>query len=446
MQLAGMPRPSREVRLLVATIVVSVAVLLVLSRFRFPASSAEARDSSATQPLARLAARAAFDDLSLTVRELQTRVAGSLVVVQIAPDVTADRASVPGTRRFAAALRVRDDAAMVMSGEGMSVEAVVGVPGPVAVLASDPVRGITVVRIPAAPAPVMQVRESGQPVPAPEYMAVVEASAGGAGLRPVFVSRSDAVSDPRWDSPLLAIGRSVGADAGAPVFALDGRLAGVLTPGDDVPLLVPAAVLLDRAHQLLRTGAPVTGDVGIVTHDLDARLASAIGVTSGAAIVSVDAGGPAASAFGPGDVVTAINNQPIVDARAFRQRVSRTAPGTTLTMRVRRDGDYVSQAVVVRALPSASATAGAAPDRSGLPLGLTLRATPRVGSTIVSVQPDSAAARGGLVAGDRIVAIGRTPAPQPGDVTAAFAALAPRAALVLSVEHDARTRLVAVVR
>ncbi|MCC6164044.1 MAG: PDZ domain-containing protein [Acidobacteria bacterium] len=446
MQLAGMPRPSREVRLLVATIVVSVAVLLVLSRFRFPASSAESRDSSATQPLARLAARAAFDDLSLTVRELQTRVAGSLVVVEIAPNLAADRPAASRTRRFAAALRVRDDAAVVMSGEGMSVEAVAGVQGPVAVLASDPVRGITVVRVPPAPAPVMQVRESGQPVPAPDYMVVVEASAGGAGLRPVFVSRSDTVSDPRWDSPLLAIGRGVGADAGAPVFALDGRLAGILTPGDDVPLLVPAAVLLDRAHQLLRTGSPAAGDVGLVTHDLDARLARAIGVATGAAIVSVDAGGPTAAAFGPGDVVTAINNQPIVDARAFRQRVSRTAPGTTLTMRVRRDGDYVLQAVVVRALPGSSATTGAASDSSGLPLGLTMRAAPRVGSTVVSVQPDSAAARGGLVAGDRIVAIGRTPAPQPRDVTAAFAALAPRAALVLSVEHEARTRLVAVVR
>ena len=57
-------------------------------------------------------------------------------------------------------------------------------------------------------------------------------------MRPVFVGRSDSIGDPRWDTPLLTMGRGAAADIGAPVFTLDGRLAGLLTSTDGEPALV----------------------------------------------------------------------------------------------------------------------------------------------------------------------------------------------------------------
>ena len=129
MSTRGRPGISRETRLLAATIAVSVVVLLVLSRFRFPAVAGPDVDGAAAQPLARLAARAAFDDLSLAVRELTARVEASLLVIRTATrpasavevfSSLADVADAAGgtgrTRRLVPALRLRDDSALVAVG------------------------------------------------------------------------------------------------------------------------------------------------------------------------------------------------------------------------------------------------------------------------------------------------------------------------------------------
>ena len=65
---------SRETRLLAATIGISIVVLVVLSRFRFPNVAADVRDAASAQPLARLAARAAFDALPLLQRAQHVQV------------------------------------------------------------------------------------------------------------------------------------------------------------------------------------------------------------------------------------------------------------------------------------------------------------------------------------------------------------------------------------
>src|SRR4051812_33276392 len=72
----------RETRLLVVTIVLSVAGLVMLARFRFPTQQPLALP---VQPLQQLAARAAFDDLSASVTRATARVRASLVVVARAP-------------------------------------------------------------------------------------------------------------------------------------------------------------------------------------------------------------------------------------------------------------------------------------------------------------------------------------------------------------------------
>jgi len=71
----------RETRLLVVTIVLSLAVLLTLARFRFPAQQL----TLPVQPLQQLAARAAFDDLGASVTRAVTLLRSSLVVVARAP-------------------------------------------------------------------------------------------------------------------------------------------------------------------------------------------------------------------------------------------------------------------------------------------------------------------------------------------------------------------------
>ncbi len=443
---------SRETRLLAATIVVSIAVLLVLSQFRYPATSAEGRDVAAAQPLARLAARAAFDDLSLAVRELAARVDGSLLVVRVLGSGSGvDDPAPPGTGvRLLPALRVRDDAAVVAVSEGMTIDGIVGVPGRPTTVARDPVRGLAVVRVPSTSAPVLSIREGVQPLPSPGYVVGAEASMAGAARRPVFVGRSDSLGDPRWDTPLFTMGRGAAGDIGAPVFLLDGRLAGVLTATDGEPTLVPAQIVLATVDQLLRGGMPAPGDIGVATQAVDQVLAGLTGVRTGAAVAAVRSEGPAAGVLAPGDVITAVNGQPVRTPEALRLRVSRTAPGTTLSLTVARDRAFATLPVTVRERPAASdatgSEGGSAAGSDDRPLGLTLRAVPGRGSEVIRVQPGSAADAAGLRVGDVLMSVGSSRTPSPGDVSKAYDALSPDGAVFLSVERDGQPRLVALQR
>ena len=280
---------------------------------------------------------------------------------------------------------------------------------------------------------------------------MTEASAAGTSVRPVFVGRSDSIGDPRWDTPLLTMGRGAVADIGAPVFTLEGRLAGLLTASEGEPALVPAEVVMASVDQLLRDGPPPTGDIGVVTQAVDPVLAAATGVAAGAAVAAVNADGPAARVFAPGDIITAVNGQLVRTPDALRLRVARTAPGGQLTFTFRRDGGFVS-ARCHGARPSRRRDSRPRLPRRARPaqpertLGLTLRAVADRGSEVTRVQPGSIAEAAGLQSGDVVVAIGRTYAPAPEAITSAFTALPPGRAAFLSVERNGQPRLVALQR
>lgn len=445
---------SRETTLLAATIAVSIAVLLVLSQFRFPATSAEGRDVTAVQPLARLAARAAFDDLSLAVRELSARVEGSLLVVRLTgggATVEPGRSAAPGGPRLVPALRVRDDAAVVALTDGTVIDGIVGVPGAAVTVARDPIRGLAVVRVPSSSAPVLSIREGVQPLATPGYVVVSEASLAGASLRPVFVGRSDSLGDPRWDTPLFTMGRGAAGDVGAPVFLLDGRLAGVLTSTEGEPTLIPAQVVLTAVDQMLRGGLTTQGDIGVAAQPVDHVLARVTGIRAGAAVAAVRSEGPAAGVLSPGDVITAVNGQPVRTPDALRLRVSRAAPGTTLSLTVARNRGFVTVPVAVRERPSPPGTtsdggSGTSPASAERLLGVTFRAVPGSGSEVIRVQPGSAADAAGLVAGDLVVSVGPSRTPSPGDISKAFDAAPTGGAVFLSVEREGQPRLVALQR
>jgi hypothetical protein len=264
-------RPARETRLLVLVIVVSLAVLFLLARFQFPATGLVSGPPS-PGPLDRLAARATYDDLSAAIAAVVQRLESSVVVVQVeaAPGEEKERnakektgqapAQAPPATRLLPGVRLRPDLALVHVPAGMRVSSAQTFGGPTSVFATDLKREIALVRVPSPPESATGVPSVIDLFPGFSYVAVVEAAMGGPTARPVFIGRLDPSVDDRWQPSPLLIGGSPQAPAGSLLFAVDGRLIGMVLPQFNSLALVPPSALNSVVTEL--GGGVGAGGVG----------------------------------------------------------------------------------------------------------------------------------------------------------------------------------------
>jgi serine protease DegS len=101
-------------------------------------------------------------------------------------------------------------------------------------------------------------------------------------------------------------------------------------------------------QQITEHGAVVRGWLGIEAQDLTPALAESFGmkVSEGVLIAGVLRGGPADQVgLQPGDVITALDDQPVSSARDSMNRIAAKAPGAELAVHGLRNG----QAFDVRA-------------------------------------------------------------------------------------------------
>jgi PDZ domain len=350
----GTPSFSRETRLLLLTIAVSVGALLLLARYRFP----DEPPTPPPQPLERLAARATFDELAASVERLDRIVAPLLVVLK----TSALKAPAPRTLRalldpsdpaggplsFVPALRVRRSAAMALLRPDQSVQGVLGDEAAVPlVLAHDAVRGLALVRVPDAPANSAWQWQALDPVTVPRYVVAVEASRGGSTLRPVFFGRADRFEGSRWRVPLLVLGHASASAPGSFVFSLDGQLVGLAVREAGVVALVPAAALQQAADRLFDEGSPHVTDFGIAVQPLGTADVMAHGLTSGLMIVGVEEGSLADGHLREGDLLQAVNGEPAVNADALLLQLAAVPPGRSVTFTVRRKAEALSIPITV---------------------------------------------------------------------------------------------------
>jgi len=127
----------------------------------------------------------------------------------------------------------------------------------------------------------------------------------------------------------------------------------------------------------------------------------------------------------PGDVVTAVNGEPVADANSLRLRISRTAPGTAVRLTVQRPEGERQITVTLGTLPTEDRNNDGAPDLQGgsrTPLeGVSvdeldrqtaqqLRLPDNVrGVVVTNVDVASAAYDAGLRRGDVIQSVNRKP-------------------------------------
>ena len=190
---------------------------------------------------------------------------------------------------------------------------------------------------------------------------------------------------------------------------------------------IPVNMARGIMEQILTTGKVSRGYLGIMIQDVTPDLATAFKLSSseGVLIGDVSADSPGAKAgLQKGDVVVAVNGQPVADAQDLRLRVSQIAPGSTVRLDLVRDAQRRQLTATLAELPEtvARATGPNAPEPSeagleGLQVGtltpdiaqqLELPATVR-GVVVTNVDPNSSAADAQIQRGDVIQEVNRRP-------------------------------------
>jgi S1-C subfamily serine protease len=413
----------RETRLLLATIAVSVGMLLLLARFRFPEEAARQTVEPAAPPLERLAARATFDELAGIIADLERRILPTLLpVAGQRPDGTL----------YVPAVRVTADRAVAMLPGDYRIASVGSELKP-NVLLHDVVREVAVVAAPPRADGIPSLPATGGR-PGPRYVAVVEATGGTLSIRPVYIGRTDLVPDGRWSEPLLAVAAvQQNVSAGSAVFSLDGAFIGLATNRTGTVTIVPAGTLRNVATAAPATAAP-RADLRLDVQPLTPLLAKIAGASKGVMVSYVpDPDSPLSS----GDVIRSVDGIGVTTVGGFRQVAQSRKPGAQVALEIVRRGEPLT--VTVTAAPAN----GSGPTSSDRDSGAVLRSLSGTGSEVVTVAPGGAADRAGLRRGDVIIAMDDAQRPAPAVIDRWFRAASPGDAVLLTVRRDGEHRIVA---
>lgn len=418
----------REARLLLATIGISIGMLLLLARFRFPEESTRRTSEAAAAPLERLAARATFDELASSMADLERRLANRVEVLRIHPERAAGE--------FVPAPRLTTDRAVVLLGATEKIVAGASADVPL-VVGRDALRELAVVAVPARPDDLVTPR-TGPPRPGPRYVAVVEAARQGVAIRPVYVGRTDLIQDPRLNTPLLSVvSLQQSVPSGAAIFALDGQFIGLASVTGGGMTVVPGESLRTLAQQAQPQPARPS-DIGVQVQPLSPALARASGADRGVMVSFVQARGPAAEELLSGDVIRDVDGTGVTTVAGFQQLVATRQPGQAVTLDVVRQGKPLR--VSVRAVEAATLGTPLAADEDP---GLTLRVIDGAGIEVVALEPEMPGARAELQRGDLIVAIDGRAAVSADTLLRAYRARPRGGAVLLTVRRGTQHRVVA---
>lgn len=236
----------------------------------------------------------------------------------------------------------------------------------------------------------------------------------------------------RYYPSLLQTDASINpGNSGGPLVDVYGRIVGVNvaiespTGGNvGIGFAIPANTARYIMNELITKGSVTRGYLGLIPTTLSYRDQQQYGVKEGALITTVVDGKPASKAgLQVEDVVTRFNGEPVHDDTDFREKVARTAPGTSVPLTVLRDGQ--ERTITATVGRPEDAVAVVAPDQSPqnqprqrvrgkLGIGLEDTTDPAVrqkyhltegltGALVGNIVPGSPAGDAGLIPGDLIV-------------------------------------------
>jgi serine protease Do len=155
----------------------------------------------------------------------------------------------------------------------------------------------------------------------------------------------------------------------------------------------------------------------------------------GALVAEPQAGSPAAKAgIKSGDVIVAVNGEPVRDARTLARRISSMAPGTSVKLSVYRGTKEEQLSLVLGELPKERQARASTEENRDTP------------STDLQVEQDGAAAAHGFKTGDVILDVGGKTVNAPADVSRAMneAKTGGKRTVLMRVKSEQGTRYVAI--
>ncbi|MGE5359401.1 MAG: Do family serine endopeptidase [Bacteroidales bacterium] len=243
------------------------------------------------------------------------------------------------------------------------------------------------------------------------------------------------VSEGRFQDVLQTDAAINPGNSGGPLLNMRGEVIGINTAilsenssagNVGIGFAIPINVVAELLPQL-RAGKITRGRIGVTLQAMSQAEAASFGAKSGGALVStVEANSPGQKAgLEPGDVIVEYNGKPIKNRDELIRLVTATKPGTTVPLKVVRDGKERSLSVTPEELDlekeQGAQNEEQAPEEAGSDWGMRLgNVTPDIarrlelrsgqtGAVVMDVDPYSSANKSGLQPGDVITRINGQP-------------------------------------
>ena len=329
---------------------------------------------------------------------------------------------------------------------------------------SDPPSDLAVLKIEARGLPTVSLGDSDKVRVGDVVLALGNPLGVGQTVTSGIVSakgRSTGLSDGSFEDFLQTDAAINRGNSGGALVNVNGELIGInsqiLSPSGGsigIGFAIPSNMAKAVMNQLLAHGKVRRGMLGVTIQSIDADMASSLNLPAarGAIVTSVSAGGPAERAgLRRGDVITAIDKQPIVDNNSLRNLVAAKTPGSNVEVTALRNGRDQNFQVALAELPAREESEGEATssnrgsngpagvEKFGLTLTpLTAQAASRFGLDandqgllVTRVDPASNAASEGIRQGDLIQEVNRQPVRTFAEFNAAIQQSGAKPALLL---------------
>lgn len=219
------------------------------------------------------------------------------------------------------------------------------------VVGSDPPSDLAVLKIEASGLPVLALGDSDRTRVGDVVLAIGNPLGIGQTVTMGIISakgRQTGLSNGSFEDFLQTDAPINQGNSGGALVSTNNELVGInsqiLSPsGGSIGLgfAIPSNMARSVMEQLINTGKVRRGQLGITVLKIPSEEASKLGVDQGPGVVVYQVQpGSAADRAGlrRGDIITALNGTAVNDPNSFRNIIAGTAPGSEVTLTVKRDG------------------------------------------------------------------------------------------------------------